>query len=416
MSDFILGSALGAGAGLIGGLFNSFGQSSTNKTNLQINRENNAFNSREAQKARDWQESMYTRYGTASSKAAMLRAAGLNPLLSGVQSDAAPSQGVAASAASPIAMQNPRFGDAISSSLQTAFDAISTFSQKEVNDSISNLNRSQKELNDAETEYSRNKSKEMLQRVQELKYRNYYLNAVVDSQIAQQWNETQISRWNACDIEYQARNEMFKYYNLNDKQIQVIDSQILQNNMNAFKLMAEGKLALKDLEYYQRNFALRSAQTQAMLIGANAQMLGANASLLTAQHQSSYLDSLSKQADEFTRDKKRLNDWLDGKNFVRGRKASQFEKLMLVNYGQSKATMNNLLQQPALIKSQIYSNYMSSSSQGWDNFVSGGLELLNNGTPANTPNTPKGKGNKVYYPKSKGKAKTRGFKPRGGHK
>lgn len=402
------------GAALLGGISNAISGSKTNKTNRQINRENNAFNAREAQKERDWQESMYNRYGTAQAKADQLRLAGLNSQLAGVQPDSAPAQGAAASASSPIAMQNPRYGDAITGSVQAGLDAVSTFSQTELNDSMTNLNKSQKELADAETEYSKNQSKEMLQRVQELKYRNYYLNAVVDSQIAQQWNETQISRWNACDIEYQARNEMFKYYNLNDKQIQVIDSQILQNNMNAFKLMAEGKLALKDLEYYQRNYALRAAQTQAMMIGANAQMVGANASLLTAQHQSSYLDSLSKQADEFTRDKKRLNDWLDGKYFVRGRKPSQFEKLMLVNYDQSKATLNNLLQQPALIKSQIYSNYMSSSSSGFDNFVSGGLELLNSGTPANTPT---GKGNKVYYPKSKGnKVKPRGFKPRGGRK
>ena len=399
---------------LLGGIGNAISGSNTNKTNRAINRENNEFNAKEAQKERDWQESMYNKFGTAQAKADQLRRAGLNAQLSGVQPDSAPAQGAAASASSPVAMQNPRYGDAITGAVQAGLDAVSTFSQSELNDSMTNLNKSQKQLADAETDYSKNQSQEMLQRVQELKYRNYYLNAVVDSQIAQQWNETQISRWNACDIEYQARNEMFKFYNLNDKQIQVIDSQILQNNMNAFKLMAEGKLALKDLEYYQRNFALRSAQTQAMLIGANAQMVGANASLFTSQHQSSYLDSLSRQADEFTRDKKRLNDWLDGKYFVRGKKASQFEKLMMVNYGQSKATMNNLLQQPALIKSQIYSNYMSSSSSGFDNFVSGGLELLNNGTPANTPT---GKGQKVYRPKNKGsKGKSRGFKLRGGRK
>lgn len=410
-TDPLLGGVIGAGAGLLGGVFNAFSSSSANKTNLKINRENNAFNAREAKKARDWQESMYTRYGTASAKAAQLRAAGLNPLLQGVSPDAAPSQGAAAAAASPLGMQSTRLGDAFTSSVQAGLDAVSTFSQADVNDSISNLNKAQKALTDAEEQLTRKKTSEMVQRVQELKYRNYYLGAVVDSQIAQQWNETQISRWNACDVEYQARNEMFKYYNLNDKQVQVIDSQILQNNMNAFKLMAEGKLALKDLEYYQRNFALRSAQTQAMLIGANASMLGANASMLTAQHQSSYLDSLSKQADEFTRDKKRMNDWLDGKTFKRGKKFTQFERLMMLNYSQSKATYNNLLQQPQLIRSQIYSNYMSSTSGGWDNFISGAAQLAE----SSGGKVPKGTPAPKFKPKSSGN-KPRGFKPRGGRK
>lgn len=408
-------AALG-GAALIGGITNAITGSKTNKSNRAINRENNAFNAREAQKERDWQEGMYNKYGTAQAKADQLRRAGLNAQLAGVQSDSAPLQGAAATSSSPLAMQNPRFGDAVTGSVQAGLDAVSTFSQTELNDSMTNLNKAQKELADAESAYTQNQSSESLQRVQELKYRNYYLGAVVDSQIAQQWNETQISRWNACDIEYQARNEMFKYYNLNDKQIQVIDSQILQSNMNAFKLMAEGKLALKDLEYYQRNYALRAAQTQAMMIGANAQMTNANANLLTAQHQSSYLDSLSRQADEFTRDKRRLNDWLDGKNFVRGRKPTQFEKLMLVNYGQSKATLNNLLQQPALIKSQIFRNYIETTGSAVGDFVDGVRDL--SGDPKSQRNqyidnyTVNVKGNH-----SKGnQSRPKGFKPRGGRK
>lgn len=410
-----IAAAIG-GAALLGGISNAISGSHTNKTNRAINRENNAFNAREAQKERDWQESMYNKYGTAQAKADQLRRAGLNSQLAGVQPDSAPAQGAAASASSPIAMQNPRYGDAITGSVQAGLDAVSTFSQSELNDSMTNLNKSQKELTDAETELARNKTNEMAQRVQELRYRNYYLGSVVDSQIAQQWNETQISRWNACDVEYQARNEMFKYYNLNDKQIQVIDSQILQNNMNAFKLMAEGKLALKDLEYYQRNYALRAAQTQAMMIGANAQATSAQANLLTAQHQSSYLDSLSKQADEFTKDKKRMNDWLDGKYFVKGAKSTQFEKLMLLNYGQGKATMNNLLQQPALIKSQIFRNYIETTGSAVGDFVDGVFDL--SGDPKSQRNQYLDNYNVNINKGSKRspKGKPKGFKPRGGRK
>lgn len=161
-------AALG-GAALLGGITNAITGNHTNKTNARINRQNNEFNAREAQKQRDWQESMYNKYGTAQSKAAQLRAAGLNSQLAGVQPDSAPAQGAAATAASPISMQNTRPGDALTSGVQAGLDAYSTFSQTELNDSMTNLNKSQKELTDAESEFSKTKTKEMLERAQYVK-------------------------------------------------------------------------------------------------------------------------------------------------------------------------------------------------------------------------------------------------------
>ena len=54
----VLGSLIGAGASLLGGLFGRKNNDSTNKTNMAINQMNNEFNASEAQKARDFQLEM----------------------------------------------------------------------------------------------------------------------------------------------------------------------------------------------------------------------------------------------------------------------------------------------------------------------------------------------------------------------
>lgn len=72
--DPIIGAGLIEGAGsLFGGIINAFSQSSANKTNIQLSREN-----------RDWQESMWEKqnaYNTPAAQIARLKDAGLNPAL-----------------------------------------------------------------------------------------------------------------------------------------------------------------------------------------------------------------------------------------------------------------------------------------------------------------------------------------------
>ena len=87
--DPILGGSIISGASgvlsnVLGGIFGSKSQSSANKTNLQINRENNAFNAEQAQINRDWTESLWNKsnnFNSAVSQRRRLEDAGLNPYL-----------------------------------------------------------------------------------------------------------------------------------------------------------------------------------------------------------------------------------------------------------------------------------------------------------------------------------------------
>lgn len=79
-----IGSALSAGASLIGGILNKNSLSSANKTNLQINRENQAWNEKMMDKQNAWNLAQWNRendYNSASQQVSRLKAAGLNPYL-----------------------------------------------------------------------------------------------------------------------------------------------------------------------------------------------------------------------------------------------------------------------------------------------------------------------------------------------
>lgn len=116
IAPLVLGGIIAAGASLAGNLIGSASQSNTNQTNIDINRENNAFNAEQAQIQRDWQEKMWGMNNSYNSPNAMI-SRGLNPFVQGsaamAGSRSPASGGAAASAAPPPSVQafRPDFSD-----------------------------------------------------------------------------------------------------------------------------------------------------------------------------------------------------------------------------------------------------------------------------------------------------------------
>lgn len=116
IAPLVLGGIIAAGASLAGNAIGSSSQNKTNQTNIDINRENNAFNAQQAQIQRDWQEKMWGMNNSYNSPNAMI-SRGLNPFVQGsaamAGSRSPASGGSAASAAPPPSIQafRPDFSD-----------------------------------------------------------------------------------------------------------------------------------------------------------------------------------------------------------------------------------------------------------------------------------------------------------------
>ncbi len=116
IDPFVLGGIITAGASLAGNAIGASSQNKVNQTNIDINRENNAFNAQQAQIQRDWQEKMWGMNNSYNSPSAMI-SRGLNPFVQGsaamAGSKSPASGGAAASAAPPPSLQafRPDFSD-----------------------------------------------------------------------------------------------------------------------------------------------------------------------------------------------------------------------------------------------------------------------------------------------------------------
>ena len=116
IAPLVLGGIIAAGASLAGNAIGASSQSKANQTNIDINRENNAFNAHQAQIQRDWQEKMWGMNNAYNSPNAMI-SRGLNPFVQGsaamAGSKSPASGGAAASAAPPPSVQafRPDFSD-----------------------------------------------------------------------------------------------------------------------------------------------------------------------------------------------------------------------------------------------------------------------------------------------------------------
>ena len=116
IAPLVLGGIIAAGASLAGNMIGSSSQNKVNQTNIDINRENNAFNAEQAQIQRNWQEKMWGMNNSYNSPNAMI-SRGLNPFVQGsaamAGSKSPASGGAAASAAPPPSVQafRPDYSD-----------------------------------------------------------------------------------------------------------------------------------------------------------------------------------------------------------------------------------------------------------------------------------------------------------------
>lgn len=144
-------------AGLIAGtgslIGNTVGTLSSNSKNMKINKMNNEFNAREAEKARQYQTEMWNKtneWNSPKNVRKRLEAAGYNPYLGMDSSNVGTAQSVGssspASAASPI-QNNPLQFDGIQNALSTAIQMDNA--TKVSNAEVSNL-QGQKSLSDAQ--------------------------------------------------------------------------------------------------------------------------------------------------------------------------------------------------------------------------------------------------------------------------
>lgn len=146
-------SAVGLGLGAVSGVGNIFSSAHSNSQNMKINRMNNEFNAREAEKARQYQSEMWNKtneWNSPKNVRKRLEGAGYNPYLGLDSSNVGNAQSAGssspASAASPI-QNNPVQFDGFQNALSTAVQMSN--STKISNAEVNNL-QGQKGLADAQ--------------------------------------------------------------------------------------------------------------------------------------------------------------------------------------------------------------------------------------------------------------------------
>lgn len=140
IAPLVLGGIIAAGASLASNAIGASSQNKVNQTNIDINRENNAFNAQQAQIQRDWQEKMWGMNNSYNSPNAMI-SRGLNPFVQGsaamAGSKSPASGGAAASAAGMPSLQafRPDFSD-VGSALASMAQARAAMINAEQNASL----------------------------------------------------------------------------------------------------------------------------------------------------------------------------------------------------------------------------------------------------------------------------------------
>lgn len=282
----LIGSGLGLFGGVMSGLFGSHSQSSANRTNLRISREQMQFNQREAAKQRNWQQQMQELYGTSSAKANDLRSAGLNQKLG----DVSPSSvGSGATATAPAAPEMRAYNagadiaQGINNAAQTFIAGYNSETQRRAQESQKSVNDSLVALNDSVQKLNYKKIDLTDEGVKQMRLNNNFLQDTFSSRVRQQFTQERIALWNEQDAEYNALTNRFSFYYLLPEQVYNLQTQSAYNQAQMFKALADGQLTLKEVENYEKNLSIRQTMASAAMISARAQETSSQAQMMNAQ-------------------------------------------------------------------------------------------------------------------------------------
>lgn len=354
----LIGGALGVASSLFGGLFGKHNTDKTNEWNYKIMQEQNRFNAEEAEKTRKWQELMYQMYGTSSSKANDMRAAGLNALLGDVSASGNVGSGASATAAESAQMMPTDFsfmGDAANRGLAAynttrSVDASVSLqkSQENVNKSIEGVNMAQKGFMESQTDMQKMTYKFAL---------DTYQNRLLQEQF-----KADLANWQGFDAMYDARLKAFSLYNVMPQEVEKNVAQTMSFYASAFRDIANGKYTLKQTENYGRWLSIQQTFAHAATVQSSAALMQGRAALTNANANASYLGKIGNYYGSLTSGQNMTNemsryytDFMLGKLPI-GKAESilrqtPYRHLLDLNIQQNEWSLNKLMQEPDLIRS-----------------------------------------------------------------
>jgi hypothetical protein len=346
----IWGSAIGAGAGLLGSFLGIGSQKATNKANLKMMREQNAFNAQQAELQRAWQQDMLNRYGTVQAQAAQYRSAGLNPLLSNISPQSIGS-GASASASEAIPQQSLNFsgvGSAVQNGLQFYQQQQSIDNQKVVQDSVAALNETQGALNKALELQSNQSVEESKQNIANLQIAYDFSAKTLASRVRQQYLQEDMLTWQQNDMKFSAITKMYDLYNIKPEIVQNMQSSTLFNYASAFRAVADGRMTLKEIQYLPKKYAIMNTMALGSYLSGRGSLLSGFASV----HNANTLDRNTKpqyELDRFTTDYflgRKGDD--DALKYIRG--DVRLKHLLDINIANNEWSLNKLMEEPSLIR------------------------------------------------------------------
>lgn len=353
----LIGGALGLASSLVGGLFGKHNTKKTNDMNYKIMLEQNKFNSEEAKKLRDWQEMMYSMYGTSSAKANDMRAAGLNPLLGDVSASGNVGSGSAATAAESAQMMPTDYGfigDALNSGLAAYNTTRSVDSSVALQKSQENVNTSIEGVNAAQEGFL--KSQNDMQKMTYKFAMDTYQNRLLQEQF-----KAELSNWQGFDAMYNARLKAFSLYNIMPQEVEKNVAQTMSFYASAFRDIAAGKYSLKQTENYGRWLSIQQTFAHAATVQSSAALMQGRAAITNANANAGYLKKLGSYYGSLTSGQNMTNemsryytDFMLGKMPL-GKAESilrqtPYRHLLDLNIQQNEWSLNKLMEEPDLIR------------------------------------------------------------------